>query len=178
MCLCVRCACTHACDDVHVHVVCGYCICMCIVCDVSVYVHVHSLSCVCAYAALAHMLVLMCMRMCTYVLSMHVTNARMCPIFVSCMCVCVFVSVCMSVCMYVCGHVLMGACVYAAFTHVSTDVCYMRTIHVRPYMYMWHMMATSLDHVVQKEQAVEGLKAAHWQQPAQPSGACTLCSSS
>ena len=37
-------------------------------------------------------------------------------------------------CVY--GHVLMGACVYAAFTHVSTDVCFMRTIHVRPYIYV------------------------------------------
>ena len=79
------------------------------------------------------MLVLMCMHMCTYVLPRHVTNARMCPIFVSCMCVCVFVSVCMSVCMYVCGHVLMGVCVYLhasmpAFTHVSTDVHDTRTI--------------------------------------------------
>ena len=113
------------------------CMCMCM-CMWVLYVHVHSLSCVCAYAALAHMLVLMCMRMCTYVLPRHVTNARMCPIFVSCMCVCVFVSVCMSVCMYVCGHVLMGVCVcaYAAFTHVSTDVYYMRTIHVRPYIYV------------------------------------------
>ena len=88
--------------------------CMCIVGYVSV------------LAALAHMLVLMCMGMGTYVLPRHVTNARMRPIFVSCMCVCVFVSVCMSVCMYVCGHVLMGVCVcvltciYAAFTHVST----------------------------------------------------------
>ena len=81
------------------------------------YVHVHSLSCVCAYAALAHMLVLMCMRMCTYVLPRHVTNARMRPMFVSCMCVCVFVSVCMSVCMYVCGHVLMGVCV-CAYMHL------------------------------------------------------------
>ena len=75
---------------------------MCIVCHVSV-----------LYAVLAHMLVLMCMRMCTYVLPRHVTNARMCQTFVSCMCVCVFVSVCMSVCMYVCGHVLMGVCVRA-----------------------------------------------------------------
>src|SRR6056300_2036274 len=97
------------------------------------YVHVHSLSYVCAYAALAHMLVLMCMRMCTYVLPMRVTNARMCPIFVSCMCVCVFVSVCMSVCMYVCGHVCLWVCVRArlhasmpAFTNVSPNVYYMR----------------------------------------------------
>ena len=111
------------------------CMCMWVL-----YVHVHSLSCVCAYAALAHMLVLMCMRTCTYVLPRHVTNARMCPTFVSCMCVCVFVSVCMSVCMYVCGHVLMGVCVCvltcicAAFTHVSMDAYYMCTIHVRPYI--------------------------------------------
>ena len=83
------------------------CMCMWVL-----YVHVHNLSCVCTYAALAHMLVLMCMRMCTYVLPRHVTNARMRPIFVSCMRVCVFVSVCMSVCMYVCGHVRMGVCVY------------------------------------------------------------------
>ena len=43
---------------------------------------------------------------------------------------------------------------------------------------MWHMMAISLDKIVQKMQAVEGLKAVHWQRQAQPSGACTLCSSS
>ena len=72
------------------------CVCMCIVGDVSV------------RTLCLHMLVLMCMRMCTYVLPRHVTNARMRPIFVSCMCVCEFVSVCMSVGMYVCGHVLMG----------------------------------------------------------------------
>ena len=90
----------------------------------------------------AHMLVLMCMRMCTYVLPRHVTNARMRPIFVSCMCVCVFVSVCMSVCMYVCGHVLMGVCVcvltciYACVTHASPNVYYLRTIHVRLYIYV------------------------------------------
>jgi uncharacterized membrane protein len=112
------------------------CMCMWVL-----YVHVHSLSYVCAYAALAHMLVLMCMCTCTYVLPRHVANARMCPIFVSCMCVCVFVSVCMSVCMYVCGHVLMGVCVclhasMPAFTHVSTDVHDTRTIHVRPYIYV------------------------------------------
>ena len=83
------------------------------------YVHVHSRLCVCAYAALAHMLVLMCMRMCTYVLPRHVTDARMRPIFVSCMCVCVFVSVCMSVCMYVCGHVCGYGCVCArAYMHL------------------------------------------------------------
>ena len=112
------------------------CMCMWVL-----YVHVHSRLCVCAYAALSHMLVLMCMCMCTYVLPRHVTNARMRPIFVSCMCVCVFVSVCRSVCMFVYGHVLMGVCVcvltctYAAITHVSTDVYHMRTIHVRPYIY-------------------------------------------
>ena len=99
--------------DVSVRTLCLHmlvlmCMCMCIGMWMWVlYVHVHSLSCVCAYAALAHMLVLMiCMRMCTYVLPRHVTDARMCPICVSCMCVCVFVSICMSVCMYVCGHVL------------------------------------------------------------------------
>ena len=103
---------------------------------------------------LAHMLVLMCMRMCTYVLPRHVTNARMCSIFVSCMCVRVFVSECMSVCLYGCGHVLMGVCVcvltciYAAFTHAGTDVYYMRAIHVRPYIYMWYMMTTSLHNAV------------------------------
>ena len=94
--------------------------CMCMgMCKRVLYVHEHNLVCVCAYAALAHMLVLMCMRMCTYVLPRHVTvtNARMCPIFVSCMCVCVFVSVCMSVCMYVCGHVLMCVCV-CAYMHL------------------------------------------------------------
>ena len=116
------------------HMLVLMCMCMCM-CMWVLYVHVHSLSYVCAYAALAHMLVLMCMRMCTYVLPRHVTNARMCPIFVSCMRVCVFVSVCMSVCMYVCGHVRMGVCVYLhasmpAFTHVSTDVHDTRTIHV------------------------------------------------
>ena len=104
-------------------------------------VHVQSLVCVCAYAALAHMLVLMCMRMCTSVLPRHVTKVGMCPIFVTCMCVCIFVSVCMSVCMHVCGHVLMGVCVslhasMPALTHASTDECYMRTIHVRPYIYV------------------------------------------
>ena len=74
------------------------------------YVHVHSRIFVCAYAALGHMLVLMCMRMGTYVLPRHATNARMRPMFVSCMCVCVFVCVCLSVCMYVCGHVLVCVC--------------------------------------------------------------------
>ena len=159
------------------------CMCMCM-CMWVLYVHVHSLSCVCAYAALAHMLVLMCMRMCTYVLPRHVTNARMCPIFVSCMCVCVFVSVCMSVCMYVCGHVLMGVCV-CAYMHlcrvhtckhgcVLYAYCTCKTV----YIYMWYMKTTNLDHFVQKEQAVKGLKAERWQQQAQPSGACTLCSSS
>ena len=104
------------------------------------YVHVHSLSCVCAYAALAHMLVLMCMRMCTYVLPRHVTNARMCPMFVSCVCMCVYVSVCVCVCMYVCLWVCVCVCLHASmpvFTHVSTDVYYMRTIHVRPYIYIY-----------------------------------------
>ena len=114
----------HACDDVHVHV----------------HVHVHSRLCVCACAILAHMLVLICMRMCTYVLPRHVTNARMRPMFVSCMSVCVFVSICLSVCTYVCGClsvcVCALTCIYAAFTHVSTDVYYMCTIHVRPYVYV------------------------------------------
>ena len=126
----------------------------------------------------------MCMRMCTsYVLPRHVTNARMCPIFKSCMCMCVFVPVCMSVCMYVCGHACLWVCVCArllasmpAFTHVSPNVYYMRTIHVRPYTYMWHMMTTSLDHDVQQMRAVQGLKAARWQRQTHPSGACTLCS--
>ena len=98
--------------------------CMCMgMCMRVLYVHEHNLVCVCAYAALAHMLVLMCMRMCTYVLPRHVTNARMCPIFVSCMCVCVFVSVCMSVCMYVCGHVLMGVCVCAYMRLCRVHTC-------------------------------------------------------
>ena len=117
--------------------------CMCMgMCMRVLYVHEHNLVCVCAYAALAHMLVLMCMRMCTYVLPRHVANARMCPIFVSCMCVCVFVSVCMSVGMYVCvrscAYGCVCVCLHAsmpAFTHVSTDVYHMRTIHVRPYTY-------------------------------------------
>ena len=87
------------------------------------YVYVHSRLCVCAYAALAHMLVLMCMRMCTYVLPRHVTNARMRPMFVSCMCVCVFVPVCMSVCMYVYGHVLMGVCVCAYMHLCRVRIC-------------------------------------------------------
>ena len=133
MCLCVRCAYaqTH-------HMLVLMCMCMWVL-----YVHVHSLVCVCAYAALAHMLVLMCMRMCTYVLPRHVTNARMCPILVSCMCVCVFVSLCMPVCMYVCGHVCLWVCVCArlhasmpAITHVSPNVYYLRTIQVRPYIYV------------------------------------------
>ena len=99
-----------------------------------------SLVCVCAYAALAHMLVLMCMCMCTYVLPRHVTNARMRPMFVSCMSVCVFVYVCLSVrmcavmCLWVCVCAL--TCIYAAFTHVSTDVYYMRTIHVRLHVHV------------------------------------------
>ena len=161
MCLSLRCGCTHACADVHAHVhvvcvayACNKCqnvsnicvmyvrVCTCVCLYVCLYVCVRL--CVCAYAALAHMLVLMCMRMCTYVLPRHVTNARMCPIFVSCMCVCVFVSACLSVCMYVCmcaGMCLWVCeraltCVYAAFTHVSMDVYYMCTIHVRPYMYV------------------------------------------
>ena len=59
--------------------------------------------------------------------------------------VCVCVCVCAYVCLYVCVRscVLMGVCVcaymtciYAAFTHVRTDVYYMCTIHVRPYTYM------------------------------------------
>ena len=154
------------------------CMCMWVL-----YVHVHSLSCVCAYAALAHMLVLMCMRTCTsYGLPRHVSNARMCQTFVSCMCVCVFVSVCMSVCMFVCGHVLMGVCVCAYMhlcrVHTCTHGCVLYAYYTCKTVYMWHMMTTSLDHVVQKEQAVEGLKAVRWQQQAQPSGACTLCSSS
>ena len=37
-------------------------------------------------------------------------------------------------------------------------------------------MTTSLDHVVHQMRAVQGLKAARWQRPAHPSGACTLCS--
>ena len=122
------------------------CVCMWVL-----HVHVHSLLCVCPYAALSHVLVLMCMRTCTsYVLPRHVTNARMCPTFVSwmcptfvsCMCVCVFVCVCLYVCQYVCVRscVLMGVCVYArlhasmpAFTNLSPNVYHMRTIHVRPY---------------------------------------------
>ena len=122
----------------HMLVLMRMCLCMCM-CMWVLYVHVHSLSYVCAYAALAHMLVLMCMRMCTYVLPRHVTDARMCPILVSCMCVCLCLSVCLSVsmcavmCLWVCVCAL--TCIYAAFTHVSTDVYYMHTIHVRPYIY-------------------------------------------
>ena len=59
-----------------------------------------------------------------------------------------YVRVCICVCLYVCLYVcvrscvLMGgvcACLHAsmpAFTHASTDVYYMRTIHVRPYIYV------------------------------------------
>ena len=119
------------------------CMCMCM-CMWVLYVHVHSLLCVCAYAALAHMLVLMCMRTCTYVLPRHVTNARMCPIFVSCMCVCVFVSVCMSVCMYVCGHVLMGVCV-CAYMHPSHMYARMCTICV---LYMYDRIYVAYDDYV------------------------------
>ena len=71
---------------------------------------------------------------------------------------------CLWVCVCVCLHASLPV-----FTHVSTDVYYMRTIHIC----MWHMMTTSLDHVVQEEQAI---KAVRWQRQAQPSGACTLCS--
>ena len=150
------------------------CMCMCLVCHV------------CAYAALARMLVLMCMRMCAYVLPRHVTNARMRPMFVSCMCVCVFVFICLSVCTYVCGHVLMGVCAraYMHLCRVHTckhgcvlyAYCTCKTVYI--YIYMRHRKTTSLDHVVQKEQAVEGLKAVRWQRQARPSGACTPCSSS
>ena len=37
-------------------------------------------------------------------------------------------------CLWVCVRAL--TCVYAAFTHVNTDVCCMRTIHVRPYIHV------------------------------------------
>ena len=62
-------------------------------------------------------------------------------IFVSCMCVCVFVSVCMSVCMYVGAVMCLWVCVclhasMPAFTHVSTNAYYMRTIQVRPYIHV------------------------------------------
>src|SRR6056300_1504618 len=109
--------------------------------------------------------VLMCMRMCMYMLPRHVTNARMRPMFVSCMCVCVFVSVCLSGCMYVCGHVLMGVCVCAYMrlcrVHTCKHGCVLyayytcKTVYIR----MRHMITTSLDHFVQKEQAKKGLKA-------------------
>ena len=90
---------------------------------------------------------------------------------VSSICV-MYVRVCICVCLYVCLHVCVRSCVLMVcvharlhasmpvFTNVSTDVYYMCTIYVRPYTYMMHMMTTSLDHVVQKEQAVQGLKAA------------------
>ena len=90
----------------------------------------------------AHMLVLMCMRMCTYVLPTRnkCENASdICVMYVRvCICVCLYV------CLYVCVRSLACACVcvraltciYAAFTHVSSDVYYMRTIHVRPYKYV------------------------------------------
>ena len=91
-----------------VHVRMCMCIYVCIVGDVSV------------RTLCLHMLVLMCMRTCTsYVLPTHVTNARMCPTFVSCMCVCVFVSVCRSVCMFACGYVCLWVCVCArAYMHL------------------------------------------------------------
>src|SRR6056300_460994 len=101
---------------------------------------------------------------------------HVCACVYSCLSVCL--SVCMCAVMYLWICVCVLTCIYAAFTHVSTDVYYMRTIHVRPYIHMWHMMTTSLDHVVQEEQAVKGLKAVRWQRQARPSGACTLCSSS
>ena len=57
-----------------------------------------------------------------------------------------YVRVCICVCLYVClsvwvrscayGCVCVLTCIYAAFTHVSMDVYYMCTIHVRPYMYV------------------------------------------
>jgi hypothetical protein len=40
------------------------CVSGCVCADVHVHMSVHSRWCVCAYAMLAHMLVLMCMRMC------------------------------------------------------------------------------------------------------------------
>ena len=149
MCLCVRCACTHACADVHAHV---------------------------------HVCVAQACNKCENVSNIGVTQActkcenvsNICVMYVR-VCICVCVYVCLHVCVRSCayGCVCVLTCIYAAFTHVSTNAYYMRTIHVRP-----HMMATSLHHVVQKEQAVESLKAVRWQRPAQPSGACTLCSSS
>ena len=57
-------------------------------------------------------------------------------------------------------------------------VAYVYVAHVQQAYYMWHMMAASLDQVVQIMQAAEGLKAVSWQRQAQPSDACTLCSSS
>jgi hypothetical protein len=41
---------------------------------------------------------------------------------------------CTVMCLWVC--VCVFTCIYAAFTHVSVDVYYMRTIHVTPYIYV------------------------------------------
>ena len=87
----------------------------------------------------------LCRCACTYVLPRHVTNARMCPIIVSCMCVCVFVSVCMSVCMYVCGHVLMcvceHTCIYSRLCTCKHGCVLYAYCTVRPYIYIYIYMA-------------------------------------
>ena len=97
-----------------------------------------------------------------------------------------YVRVCICVCLYVCLYVCVRSCAYGCVcvcaymhlcrVHTCTHGCVLYAYYTCMTVYMWHMMTTSLDHVVQQMRAVQGLKAARWQRQAHPSGACTLCS--